>query len=262
MSRIAILDPAQREPFPPVEAALAEPNGLLAAGGDLSPERLLDAYAHGIFPWFNEDQPILWWSPDPRMVFETSRMHVPRRLRRWLRTCRWTVGADRAFGDVVQACAGSRHGHDGTWITPAMHAAYVRLHELGHAHSIEVRDQGELVGGIYGIARGRMFFGESMFSRRDHASKVALLALAHGLARNGFPLLDAQVDSAHLRTLGAFAMPRRAFAARIAGLVAEPACAGDWNTLFATIEPRRLAAGGDDAGGDPAPACHAGPSIV
>ena len=241
MIRIPILDPARREPFPPIESALAEPNGLLATGGDLSVDRLLDAYAHGIFPWFSDGEPILWWSPDPRMVFDTAAMHVPRRLRRWLRSCRWTIGADRAFGEVVQACAAPRAGQRGTWITAEMHAAYVRLHEQGHAHSVEVRDGDELVGGIYGIARGRMFFGESMFSRRDHASKVALLALCHGLAQTGFPLLDAQVSSPHLLTLGATEMVRRAFGARIAGLVGQAALVGRWDQPFAAIEPRLLA---------------------
>ena len=241
MIRIAMLDAARREPFPPVDSALDEPNGLLAAGGDLSVERLLDAYALGIFPWFSAGEPILWWSPDPRMVFDTAAMHVPRRLRRWLRACPWTITADRAFGDVVRACAAPRAGQRGTWITADMHAAYVRLHEAGHAHSIEVREGDTLIGGIYGVARGRMFFGESMFSRRDHASKVALLALARGLAQSGFPLLDAQVSSAHLQTLGATAIARRTFAERIAGLVAQPGRSGPWDLPFSAIEPRRLA---------------------
>lgn len=230
--------------FPAVESALAEPNGLLAFGGDLGSERLLAAYAKGIFPWYSDGQPILWWSPDPRMVFATAAPHVPRRLRRWLKTCAWTISADRAFADVVAGCAGPRTDEAGTWITDAMFDAYCRLHHEGHAHSLEVRDSGELVGGIYGVAIGRMFFGESMFSLRDHASKVALLALCAGLARAGFPLVDAQVTSAHLQTLGAREMPRAEFSRRIAGLVARPGAGGDWNALFSDIEPCRLGHGG------------------
>src|SRR5215468_6190433 len=173
-------------PFPPIERALREPNGLLAAGGDLSAERLLDAYRHGIFPWYSEGEPILWWSPDPRMVFATDRVHVSTRLRRWLRRCDWRIGADCAFATVVRACAAPRRGRAGTWITRDMFEAYRRLHELGHAHSIEVRDPGgRLVGGIYGVAVGTMFFGESMFSAATNGSKVALIALCRGLAAGG-----------------------------------------------------------------------------
>ncbi|HNR92364.1 MAG TPA: leucyl/phenylalanyl-tRNA--protein transferase [Dokdonella sp.] len=228
-------------PFPPVDQALAEPNGLLAAGGDLSVPRLLDAYARGIFPWFSPGGPILWWSPDPRMVFDTGAMHLPRRLRRWLRACPWTISADRAFESVMRACAAPRAGQRGTWITHSMLEAYVRLHGLGHAHSVEVWDGGELVGGIYGVARGRMFFGESMFSRRDHASKVALLALADGLARAGFPLLDAQVSSDHLVTLGAYELPRAAFSTHIEALVARSEREGSWEEGFVVGEARSLA---------------------
>lgn len=222
--------------FPAVEAALAEPNGLLAFGGDLSSERLLAAYSRGIFPWFSDDQPILWWSPDPRMVFHTATAHLPRRLRRWLKSCPWTIHADGAFDEVISHCAGPRADGAGTWITGAMRDAYCRLHAEGHAHSIEIRESGVLVGGIYGVAIGRMFFGESMFSLRDHASKVALLALCAGLARADFPLLDAQVTSAHLLTLGARQMPRTEFSRKVAGLVAQPGVAGSWSSLFAGIE--------------------------
>lgn len=239
MIQIPIL--AGDTPFPPLDQALGEPNGLLAAGGDLSVPRLLDAYARGIFPWFSPGEPVLWWSPDPRMVFDTGAMHLPRRLRRWLSTCPWTISADHAFEAVMRACAAPRTGQRGTWITRSMLEAYVRLHGLGHAHSIEVWDDGELVGGIYGVVRGRMFFGESMFSRRDHASKVALLALADSLARAGFPLLDAQVSSDHLVTLGAFELPRTAFSARIEALVARPGREGSWEEGFVVGEARNLA---------------------
>ncbi|MBN8480550.1 MAG: leucyl/phenylalanyl-tRNA--protein transferase [Xanthomonadales bacterium] len=243
MIRIPILSGMQA--FPPVESALVEPNGLLAAGGDLSVPRLLDAYARGIFPWFSAGEPILWWSPDPRMVFDAGAMHAPRRLRRWLRDCRWTLSADRDFEAVVRACAAPRAGQSGTWITRAMLDAYLRLHDLGHAHSVEVWDGDDLVGGIYGVARGRMFFGESMFSRRDHASKVALLGLADALARCGFPLLDAQVSSAHLATLGAFELARSDFLARIATLVDAAGRVGSWSEGFVVGEAKCLAGAGD-----------------
>jgi leucyl/phenylalanyl-tRNA---protein transferase len=226
--------------FPPVEAALEEPNGLLAFGGDLCSERLLAAYARGIFPWYSDGQPILWWSPDPRLVFDTAAPHVPRRLKRWLKTCDWTISVDCAFADVIARCAGPRIAGAGTWITDAMFDAYCRLHAEGHAHSVEVREAGELVGGIYGVAIGRMFFGESMFSRRDHASKVALIALCAALARAGFPLIDAQVTSAHLVTLGAREMPRAEFSQRIAGLVGQAGIIGSWSGLVAGIKARTL----------------------
>ncbi|WP_440222510.1 leucyl/phenylalanyl-tRNA--protein transferase [Dokdonella sp. MW10] len=230
--------------FPDVESALREPDGLLAFGGDLSRERLLAAYARGIFPWFSPGQPILWWSPDPRLVFHTAAMHVPRRLRRWLRGCTWSIRVDTAFGEVIDACAAPRDADGGTWITPAMRDAYVSLHESGDAHSVEVRDGDELVGGIYGVSIGRMFFGESMFSRRDHASKVALLALAHGLAAMGMPLLDAQVSSPHLFTLGGTEMPRRTFSSEVKRLATLPAPAAGWRSGFAGLVPATLAGPG------------------
>src|SRR5437660_1159420 len=173
MIRIPILQAGRREPFPAVEQALAEPNGLLAIGGDLSPHRLLDAYRHGIFPWYSGDTPILWWSPDPRAVFSTAAIHVSSRLRRWLAGCDWTIDADTDFPSVVRACAAPRADDAGTWITHEMFDAYCRLHELGHAHAVEVREAGRLIGGIYGVAVGRMFYGESMFSRATNGSKVA-----------------------------------------------------------------------------------------
>ena len=241
MTRLPQLDPLDPERFPPVGRALREPDGLLAVGGDLSPERLLAAYRRGIFPWYSRNQPILWWSPATRTVFDTARMHVPRRLAHWLRHCEWRIGADSAFDAVVRACAAPRAGQRGTWITPAMRAAYQRLHELGHAHSVEVWDDAQLAGGIYGVALGRMFFGESMFSAATNGSKVALLALCHALREWGFPLLDAQVASPHLFTLGAIEMPRAAFCTRVAELAAKAAHAGDWRDRFPATRAPDLA---------------------
>lgn len=225
--------------FPPVDRALSEPDGLLAAGGDLEPDRLLSAYRLGIFPWYSDGQPVLWWSPASRTVFDTGRVHVPRRLARWLRTCDWHIRADTAFGDVVRACAAPRRHERGTWITREMAAAYEALHALGHAHSVEVRDGERLVGGIYGVAVGRMFFGESMFSAEANGSKVALLALCRTLRDWGWPLLDAQVASDHLFTLGAQEMPRDAFVERVAGLVRQDG--RDWRSDFPSLRPAELA---------------------
>jgi leucyl/phenylalanyl-tRNA---protein transferase len=242
MIRIAILRAGTLEPFPPVESALQEPNGLLAAGGDLSPERLLLAYRHGIFPWFSDDAPILWWSPDPRMVFATDTIHISTKLRRWLRHCNWTIHADRAFTDVVRACAAPRAYSEGTWITPAMFEAYSWLHALGHAHSIEVYDaDDQLVGGIYGVAMGRMFFGESMFSAQTNGSKVALLALCKGLHAWGFPLLDAQVASEHLHTMGALEIPRAEFIAQLQANCSLPSKIGSWRDHWPAMHPVNLA---------------------
>ncbi|MCE7950815.1 MAG: leucyl/phenylalanyl-tRNA--protein transferase [Xanthomonadales bacterium PRO7] len=236
---IPILRAGMHEPFPSVETAHA--NGLLAAGGDLSPERLLDAYRHGIFPWYSRGQPILWWSPDPRTVFATDRVHVSTRLQRWLRHCDWSIGADTDFPAVIRACARPRPRQPTTWITREMSAAYCALHELGHAHSIEVRNvEGRLVGGIYGIAIGRMFFGESMFSTQTNGSKVALIALCRVLHEWGFPLLDAQVESAHLTTMGASTMPRSAFVAQVADACAEPFPAGSWRESWQRLAARDL----------------------
>jgi leucyl/phenylalanyl-tRNA--protein transferase len=240
MIRIPILRAGVHEPFPPVSSALAEPNGLLAAGGDLSPERLLDAYRHGIFPWFSRDEPILWWSPDPRTVFATDKIHISTKLRRWLRGCDWTIRADSAFIDVMHACAAPRARQRGTWITRAMIDAYAQLHALGHAHSIEVHADDELVGGIYGVAIGRIFFGESMFSARSNGSKIALLALCQGLSAWGFPLLDAQVESAHLTSLGAFALPRDAFSRAVQTHTALPGFVGRWTARWPVVRASDL----------------------
>lgn len=242
MIRIPILRPDILDPFPPVESALREPDGLLAAGGDLSPERLLQAYRHGIFPWYSDDEPILWWSPDPRTVFGTDAIHVSTRLKRWLRQCDWTIHADSAFANVMRACAEPRPRQPSTWITAEMFDAYCRLHELGHAHSVEVRDESaHLVGGIYGVAIGRMFFGESMFSAQTNGSKVALIGLCNVLREWGFALLDAQVESRHLTTLGAFSMPRERFVAHVAKASADAFPAGSWRERWPALAASELA---------------------
>jgi len=224
----------ERDPFPPVDSALVEPNGLLAAGGDLSPRRLLDAYAHGIFPWFNAEDPILWWSPDPRMVLFPAELHVSRSLRRVLRSGAFTVTLDRAFDDVMRGCAEPRADQDGTWITAEMLDAYGRLARLGHAHSVEVWAGDELAGGLYGVSIGRAFFGESMFSRRSNASKVALAALAAQLARWRFTVLDCQMSTPHLASLGAREVPRAQFVRLVADGGAQPPVPSPWR--FDTLE--------------------------
>lgn len=211
-----------RDPFPPVERALRDPNGLLAAGGDLSPERLVDAYSRGVFPWFGEDDPLLWWSPDPRMVLFASELHVSRSLRKVIRSGRFTVTFDTAFSDVMRGCAEPRDGQDGTWITPAMVQAYERLAMLGYAHSVEAWADDALAGGLYGVAIGRMFFGESMFTRRSDASKVAFVCLVRHLQRWGFPMIDCQMSTAHLATLGAREVRRADFLREVGRLVQEP----------------------------------------
>jgi leucyl/phenylalanyl-tRNA--protein transferase len=239
---IAILGDAPDAGFPPAEAALREPDGLLAAGGDLSPARLLDAYRHGIFPWYSRGQPILWWCPDPRMVFRTGAVHLSRRFRRSLRAMPWTVRADTAFAAVIHACATSpRRGQHGTWITPAMRDAYQRLHRLGHAHSVEVFDGTTLVGGLYGVAVGRMFFAESMFSARSGGSKAALAALALRLRGWSWPLLDAQLENAHLASLGAEAWPRPRFLQEVAALAVQDGREGSWTAAFGELPVAALA---------------------
>lgn len=198
--------------FPPLEKAMREPNGLLAAGGDLSPERLLAAYRHGCFPWYQEGQPLLWWSPDPRTVLFPEELHVSRSLRKTLRQETFTVTFDRAFQAVIEGCAGPRRYADGTWITTPMQNAYLALHRLGVAHSVEVWQDGRLVGGLYGLAMGQLFFGESMFSRATDASKVGFVALVERLRDWGFKLIDCQMPTQHLASFGARAIPREAFA--------------------------------------------------
>jgi len=203
--------------FPDPATALRVPNGLLAAGGDLQPERLLRAYQLGIFPWFDASQPPLWWTPDPRMVLFPDELHVSRSMRKVLAKTSWTVTTDTDFAAVVAACAEPRRGANGTWITPEMQDAYQRLFELGYAHSVEVRDGERLVGGLYGVALGAVFFGESMFSRSTNASKIAFIRLVCGLAGGGFRLIDCQVANPHLESLGARNIPRQVFTRYLPG---------------------------------------------
>lgn len=215
--------------FPPITSALRDPNGLLAAGGDLSPERILAAYRQGIFPWFSPGEPILWWSPNPRMVLFPDELKISRSLARVLRTGRYQVRLDTAFAEVVAACASTpRQGQAGTWITEEMQAAYTRLHELGHAHSVEVSMDGELAGGLYGVSLGRAFFGESMFSWRSDASKIALAHLCEHLKREEFGIIDCQMETTHLASLGARAIPRREFAAALDRLVPDGPPPAPW----------------------------------
>ena len=211
-------------PFPPTSQALDEPNGLLAIGGDLTPETLLCAYAQGIFPWFEPDQDILWWTPNPRLVLFPEQVHTSRSLCRTLKKCDWTITYDRGFSEVVSACAAAPRNQrePGTWITPDMQAAYVQLHELGVAHSIEIRGRGELIGGLYGILLGRIFFGESMFSRVTDASKAAFTALARLCLENDIDVIDCQVHNPHLASLGATPMSREGFEKTLRGVIKEP----------------------------------------
>lgn len=203
--------------FPPLEQALREPDGLLAVGGDLHPRRLLRAYAQGIFPWYSEGQPILWWSPDPRMVIAPKDLYVSRSMRKLLTRSPWRVTVNSRCAEIIAHCAElPRPGQGGTWITEAMRTAYLQLHASGWVHSIEVQHENELVGGIYGVGIGQMFFGESMFSRRSGGSKVAILALARALKQLGVVLLDGQVHSGHLASLGFSGLPREEFAAQCA----------------------------------------------
>ncbi len=219
-------------PFPPLETALDDPNGLLAAGPDLTPARLLEAYRHGIFPWYNEDQPVLWWSPDPRMVLFVAEFRVTRSLRKVVKQERFEIRADSAFRAVMEACAATpRPGQGGTWITPAIVDAYCALHKGGNAHSVEAWRDGQLVGGLYGVAVGRMFFGESMFAHETDASKVALVHLVGMLRARACPLVDCQQETAHLASFGARPIPRRVFAERLAALVHCPAPEGAWAPL-------------------------------
>jgi leucyl/phenylalanyl-tRNA--protein transferase len=216
------------DPFPPVERALKDPNGLLAAGGDLSPERLIDAYTRGIFPWFSEDEPPLWWSPDPRMVLYVSEVHISRSLRRTIESGQYRLTFDAAFEGVMAGCAAPRPDSGGTWITPEMTAAYRTLADQGSAHSVETWADGELAGGLYGVAIGRMFYGESMFSRRADASKVALVCLARQLERWGFELVDCQMSTRHLASMGARDIPRAEFLSIVKRLVRMPAPPTPW----------------------------------
>jgi len=226
-----------RERFPPLEAALQEPNGLLCAGGDLSPWRLLEAYQQGIFPWYSRGEPILWWSPDPRMVLFPPEFRISRSLRRRLRSACFRTTFDSAFPAVIAACAETpRAGQRGTWITREMRRAYCHLFELGFAHSVEIWIDGKLVGGLYGLAIGRMFYGESMFSRATDASKIALAHLVHFLEEERFGMIDCQMSTPHLASLGAREIPRTAFIERVRFLVAAAWQPGKWPSGAATCE--------------------------
>lgn len=233
------------EYFPDVSLALRDPDGLLAIGGDLSPARLVAAYSQGIFPWYSDGQPILWWSPDPRTVLRPEALRISRSLRKTLRRGQFRISLDTRFAEVLDACAAPRADGAGTWITAEMKAAYLRLHELGIAHSVECWEAERLVGGLYGLALGRVFFGESMFARVSDASKVAFVHLVRQLQRWDFTLIDCQVDSDHLRSLGAAPIDRAAFTARLAAscprTLAEVHDAGPWRLeaeLVAQIQAR------------------------
>lgn len=221
------LDP--HDEFPRLEEALRDPNGLLCAGADLSPPRILDAYRSGIFPWFSPGEPILWWSPDPRMALVPDEMRVSRSLRRRLQQGNFEVRLDCAFPSVIRACASTpRPGQSGTWITREMRHAYLALHELGYAHSVETWVNNELVGGLYGLAIGRMFYGESMFAHATDASKIAFAHLVRFLREQGYGLIDCQMSTPHLASLGAREIPRADFIARLRTLTATPGLPGRW----------------------------------
>ncbi len=215
--------------FPPIESALTEPDGLLAAGADLSPARLLAAYRNGIFPWYSAGQPVLWWSPDPRMVLFPAEFRMPRSLAKRLRRLDYEIRVDTAFETVMHACAAPRTDGAGTWITPDMIAAYCELHRLGHAHSVETWIDGELAGGLYGIALGRVFYGESMFAWAADASKIALAHLMRRMERGQYGIIDCQMNTAHLARFGAREIPRRDFSRHLAELVNYPQTDDVWH---------------------------------
>jgi len=213
--------------FPPPD--YADPSGLLAVGGDLSSERLLEAYRAGIFPWYSDDQPILWWSPDPRFMLELDEFKLSRSLKKILRRKIFHVTFDRVFDKVIEACASvPREGQSGTWITPEMQQAYITLHGLGYAHSVETWFQGELVGGLYGVSLGKAFFGESMFHRKADASKVALAILVEKLKGWDFEFIDSQMTTDHMARLGAREVPRRIFLKRLKSALSHPTKRGKW----------------------------------
>ncbi len=222
------LNPLDRSDFPDLTLALRDPDGLLAIGGDLSIERLLNAYRRGIFPWYSGDQPILWWSPDPRSVLEPEKLRISRSLRKTLKKNLFRISMNEAFAQVIHQCAQPREYEAGTWITHEMMQAYVRLHEAGHAHSIECWQGEQLMGGLYGVALGKIFFGESMFSRVSDASKIAFVYLARQLQAWGFGLIDCQIQSVHLDHFGAEDVPRNVFAHSLEHYTVQPAHTGDW----------------------------------
>ncbi len=208
--------------FPPLERALRLPNGLLALGGDLSSARLVAAYRHGCFPWYSAGQPLMWWSPDPRTVLYPGHLHVPRSLQKTLKRGHFHISYDQDFAAVVAACAAPRGPDQGTWITGEMQAAYLQLHQLGHAHSVEVWHQQQLVGGLYGIAMGQLFFGESMFSRMSDASKAGFVTLAQDLFATGFKLIDCQMPTDHLARFGACNISRTQFRQHLGDWLDQP----------------------------------------
>lgn len=227
--RLHWLDPRNpQQEFPPPDRALRDPNGLLAIGGDLSADRLLRAYRAGVFPWFNPDEPILWWSPDPRAVLFPRDFHTSRSLRRRLARREYAVSIDRAFAAVLLQCAAPRRRSRGTWLGHDMQHAYLDLYRRGHAHSIEIWNAGRLAGGVYGVALGRAFFGESMFSACEDGSKIALHHLCKLLDRWGYTLMDCQIASPHLATLGAVQVPRNEFLLRLRQALADPLPAAAW----------------------------------
>lgn len=219
------------DPFPPVEAALRDPNGLLCAGADLSAKRLLAAYRRGIFPWYSGDEPILWWSPDPRMVLYCEELKVSRSLAKSARNKDYRVTVDGCFEEILAGCSASRKDGAGTWLGKEMRKAYLALHRAGHAHSFETWQGDKLVGGLYGVAIGRAFFGESMFSRATDASKVALVRLVETLRERGTPMIDCQQRTPLLASLGAREIPRRQFLRRLAALVNYPEPPEKWTRV-------------------------------
>ena len=227
---IALNPHDSNEAFPNVSLALQDPNGLLAVGGCLSPRRLVNAYRQGIFPWYGEDEPILWWSPDPRLVLFPDQLKVSRSLRKTLKQAEFSYSIDRCFRQVIEACAEPRTYADGTWISPEIKRAYCRLHDLGLAHSFEAWHEGILVGGLYGMSLGRVFFGESMFHRVSNASKAAFVFAVGHLQQWGYQLIDCQVYTDHLASLGAQEIPRAAFVELLDRFCEQPPTNGAWQT--------------------------------
>ncbi|MGQ0501109.1 MAG: leucyl/phenylalanyl-tRNA--protein transferase [Panacagrimonas sp.] len=237
--RLHWLDPRDpQQPFPSPHLAMRDPNGLLAIGGDLSVPRLIRAYSQGIFPWYNPDEPILWWSPDPRAVLLPEALHLSRSLTRSIRRHDYGVTLDQAFGEVLAHCGGPRTRSRGTWLGPDMRDAYIQLHDRGYAHSVEIWRGGKLIGGLYGVALGRVFFGESMFSREADASKIALYWLCQQLRAWGFGLIDCQVGSAHLYSLGATDVSRERFQSLLTAALGQAPRTGRWCIDIPAPSPR------------------------
>jgi len=234
MSQLPWLEPDATN-FPSTDLALDDPNGLLAAGSTLSTEQLVCAYRKGIFPWFEDGQPVLWWTPSPRLVLSPSQLHVSKSMKKLMRKNRYQVTTDKSFEAVIRACAEPREGQAGTWITDEIVEAYVELHELGFAHSIEVWEQDVLIGGLYGIAMGRVFFGESMFSRAANASKLGFITLAKHLDSLGFELIDCQVQTDHLESLGAYEIDRSEFEDKLLNYIEGSSTPPGWPTSLGTV---------------------------